>query len=138
MDDADFGEAFLQANARPDFIASQFADVIRSLMRAVSADGASDAVYRASEKMKFVTDLLQRCSERVTWHGMFTGAVEEIQSAIPEDDDDRRYVRAAKRGTKYLVELSCTDPAASGRASKRQNEFRDTIRWIEESRSGRR
>lgn len=138
MNDRDFGEAFLQANARPDFIASQFADVIRSLMRAVSADGASDAVYRASEKMQFVADLLQRCPEPVTWHGMFAGAVEEMQSLIPDDDDDRRYVRAAKRGTKYLVELSCSDPAARGRSAKRQSEFQDTIHWIEESRGGRR
>jgi len=137
MDDEDFGEAFLKANARPEFIASELADVIRYLMRAVSADDVSGPIYQASEKMNFVADLLQRCPDPVSWYGMFSDAVEEIQNCIPDDPDDRRYVYAAKRGTKYLVELSATDNAARGRAARRLDEFRDAIRWSEEARGGR-
>ncbi|EZP66164.1 hypothetical protein BV96_04587 [Sphingomonas paucimobilis] len=138
MDSEDFREAFLQANARPEFISSEFADVIRYLMRAVSADDGNGPIYQASEKMKFVADLLQRCPDPVSWYGMFSDAVEEIQNSIPDDPDDRRYVHAAKRGTKYLVELSATDNAARGRAARRLDEFRDAIRWSEEAPGGRR
>jgi len=133
----DFREAFLQANARPDFIAGEFADVVRYLMRAVSADDTSGPMYQASEKMKFVADLLQRCPEPVSWYRLFSDAVEEIQSCIPDDPDDRRYIHAAKRGTKYLVEASATDNAARGRAARRLDEFRTAIHWSEEARGKR-
>jgi hypothetical protein len=133
MDNSEFREAFLQANARPDFIASEFANVIRYLMRAVSADDGG-SVAEASEKMQFVNQLLQRCQEPVSWYGIFSEAVKEMQEFIPADPDDRRYVHAAKRGTKYLVELSATDGAAGGRAARRLREFHDAIRWSEEAR----
>lgn len=137
MDGEDFREAFLQANARPDFIASEFADVVRCLMRAVSADDGRGSVYQASEKMKFIADLMQRCPEPVSWYGMFFAAVEEIQNRIPDDRDDHPYILAAKCGTKYLVELTATDNAARGRCRQRLEEFRDAIRWSDEARGGR-
>lgn len=137
MDGEDFREAFLHANANAEFIADEFADVIRDLMRAVSSDDGGGSVYQASERMKFVVGLLQRCPEPIGWYRMFSEAVEEIQNCIPDDPDDRRYVHAAKRGTKYLVELSATDNAARGRSARRLQEFRDAIRWSEEARGER-
>jgi len=136
MENSEFREAFLQANARLDFIADQFADVIRDLMRAVSADDAAGPLYKASEKMNFVADLLRRCPDNVSWYSLFSEAVEQIQSCIPDDPDDRRYIHAAKRGTKYLIECSATDNAARGRSARRLDEFRSAIKWSEEARGG--
>jgi hypothetical protein len=136
MDDEDFHEHFLQANAHPDFIASQFADVIRDLMRAVSADGDVGPVYEASEKMKLTIELLRRCPEPPSWHRLFHEAVSEIQSVIANNADPRDYIRAAKRGTKYLAETSATDSGARGRSGRRLNEFKEAFRWSDASRNG--
>jgi hypothetical protein len=140
MDDFDpaaYREAFLQANANEPFIASQLADVIRALIRAVSSDEGSSGIYAASEKMKFISDLIARSPDPITWYGLFNDAVHEIQHCIPDDPDDRKYINAAKRGMKYLVESSATDNVARGRASKRLREFQNAIRWSTEARGGR-
>jgi len=140
MEDFDpktYREAFLQANANEPFIASELADVLRYLMRAVSSDDPSGGLYSASEKMNFVGDLIARSSEPISWYSLFREAVNEIQDCIPDDPDDRKYIAAAKRGMKYLVESSATDNAARGRASKRLDEFLSAIRWSVEARGGR-
>lgn len=140
MDEFDpkaYHEAFLQANANGPFIASELADVIRSLMRAVSSDDSSGAIHAASEKMTFIGDFLARSPEPLSWHGLIREAVDEIKEQLPDDDDDRKLIHAAKRGVKYLVESSATDNAARGRASKRLDDFRQAIRWSMEARGGR-
>lgn len=130
MDD-DFSEQFLKANANPEFITHRFADVVRDLMRCVAADEPSRPLYSAAEGMKFVMELLKRCENPVTWYSIFTSAVASIHQMLPEDGDDRLYLRAARDGLKYLVESSATDNAARGRASRRLSEF---ISMIESSR----
>lgn len=140
MDDFDpaaFREAFLKANANEPYIASQLADVIRSLMRAVSSEEASSGIHAASEKMAFVSDLIARSPEPLTWYGLIKEAVAEIQGCIPDDPNDRKFIGAAKCGMKYLVESSATDNAARGRASKRLSEFQRAFRWSTEARGGR-
>ena len=140
MDEFDaksFREVFLDANANEPFIAAQLADVIRYLMRAVTSEDPSSGLHSASEKMKFVAELLPRMQEPTSWYRLFTAAVEDIQRGIPDDPDERRFISAAKRGTKYLIESSATDGAARGRASRRLEEFRQAIRWSVEARGGR-
>lgn len=138
MDGEDFREAFLQANARPEFIASEFADVLRDLMRAVSADSVGSPLSQASERMGLIADLLERCPDPISWYALFFDAVERIQDRIPDDPDDRRYIQTAKRGMKYLIETSATDNAAQGRAARRLDEFRTSIRLAEDARNERR
>ena len=137
FDGKSFRETFLQANANQPFIASQLADVVRYLVRAVSSDDPSGGLYSASEKMNFVCGVISRSSEPLSWYSLFTEAVSKIQEAIPDDPDDRKFIAAAKRGTKYLVESSATDGAARGRASQRLNEFRQAIRRSIETRGSR-
>ena len=129
-----FREAFLQANARPDFISGEFAEALRYLIRAVAADDSSGALYSASEKTTFLMDLIQRCPEGLSWYSIFSEAVGEIKEAIPQDTDDRRYVHAARRGMKYFVELSSNDGFASARASKAYDGFCQAMRWSDEAR----
>lgn len=135
----DFRESFLRANANLDFISYQFADVIRNLMRATAAGDPSSTIYKAAEKMNFVADLLSRTDEKFGFYHVFEKAVSDLRN-----DDDREsnvetaIVAAAKDGVKFLVERSCDDNAARGRASRRRQEFLSAIRWIEEERESNR
>lgn len=138
MDDFDakaFGDAFLQANARPEFIAAQFAEVIRYLIRAIAAGDSSGALYSASEKMKYVQDLILKCPDRLSWYAIFSDAISQLKDVLPDDQDERRYVDAARRGSKYLVELTSTDGFGSARASKALDAFQQAIRWSQEAQS---
>jgi hypothetical protein len=78
-------------------------------------------------EMEFVGDLLQRAEQQISWHQLFKRAIENIREAIPADEDDKRFVRAAECGIRYLVESSATDNAARGRASSRLNSFITTF-----------
>jgi hypothetical protein len=132
-----FSEAFLCANANPQFIASEFAEVIRNLVRAFAASDASRPIYYAAEKMDFVAELLQRCKDHVSWYSLFTDAIAEIHQCMPDERMGRGYVSAAQDGTKYLVEASATDNAAAARSSRRLHEFLRTAEWALEPRRGR-
>ena len=130
MRDAEnFREAFLYANANRDFISSELADVLRYLVRAMVADDPSSSLSGAAQKMSFVDDLLQRCQEPLTWY--------DLRNGIPDDADEWRYIRAAKKGTKYLVEGSARDNLAAARASKAFDAFRNAIKWSDEARKHR-
>ncbi|HZS85359.1 MAG TPA: hypothetical protein VFA50_20995 [Stellaceae bacterium] len=135
---SNFRDEFLKANANLDFIGSQFADVLRDLMRAVSSDDPTDGAYRAAKKMDFVADLLSRCEEKFGFRHMFLKALEEFRDDPEWDTVEHATVHAAQRGIKYLVERSCSDHAARGRASKREHEFLSAIKEIEEMREYRR
>ena len=119
----------MSVNANGPFIASQMADVIRNLMRAASSDNGP--ISKASEQMEFVQDLMARCEDGSTWWRIFSDAIEEIRSNLPDDKFDENYIHAAERGIKYFVESSANDPAAHSRSQKRLSEFKDSIRSIE-------
>lgn len=130
-------EAFLTANANREFIAEQLADVIRNLVRAFAANDPSRPIYYAAEKMDLVMDLVRRCEDPLSWHGLFTSAIADIHNAIPPENHERGYVATAQSAMKYLVEISSTDNAARGRASRRLHEFLDEARGAVGPSSGR-
>jgi hypothetical protein len=134
MDD-DFRDGMLKIRAKPDSIAQELSDVLRSLMRAVAADDPSSGTTAAAKRMEYIDRLLEHCDEPLNWHWLFAEAVRNLQSALPDDPHDKRYVTAAQRGMKYLAESSADDPAARGRASQRLSEFLQAIEW---SRAARR
>jgi hypothetical protein len=132
----DFREIYLKANARPEYIKSCLADVIRNLMRAVAADDHIRGSFAASEELIQVFELIKRCDEHINFHSLMSAAVDEIKECLPEDRDDRRYIRAAQQGVKYLVESSATDNAARGRASQRLSNFLAMIEFSARARRG--
>lgn len=134
----DFNEAFLRANANLDFIGTQFAGVLRNLMRAVSSTDPTDGAYSAAKQMDFVVDLLSRCEEKFGFYHLFLKALEEFRDDTEWGTVEHSTVHAAQRGIKYLVERSCSDNAARGRTSKRRDEFLSAIKTIEEVREYRR
>lgn len=137
--DDNFREAFLTANANLEFISSQFADVIRDLMRAAAATEPSAAVYRAAEKMNFVAELLSRAEEKFGFQDIFEKAVLEINfEGEKESSVERAVVAAAEDGVRFLVERSCVDNAARGRTSKRRQDFLQSMKWIEAEREAMR
>ncbi len=132
--DSDFHEAFLKSNANLEFISLQFADVIRDLMRAaVASDGGAAAVSRAARQMKFVVDLLSQTEEKFGFHHIFQRAISDI-NIDAFNHPERDALIAAQDAVKYLVESSCHDAAARGRASRRLAEFYRAIPMIEDGR----
>lgn len=134
MDQDSFREAFLCANANREFIVGEFADVVRSLVRAFASTESSRAISDAATRMEFVAELLKRCDDHITWYNMFSGAISEIHGCMPDDRIGGGYVHAGRAGTKYLIESSATDGAARGRASRRLQEFQTAARWALERR----
>lgn len=133
--DDNLREAFLLANANLEFISSQFADVIRDLMRAAVANEPSAAVYRAAEKMNFVAELLSRTEDKFGFQDIFENAVSEINfEGEKESSVERAIISAAEDGVRFLVERSCADNAAKGRTSKRRQDFLQSMKWIEAER----
>lgn len=133
--DENFREAFLAANANLEFISSQFADVIRDLMRAAVANDPGAAVYRAAEKMNFVAELLSHTEEKFGFGDVFANAISEINFENEKDGSvERAIVSAAEDGVRFLVERSCEDNAAKGRTSKRRQDFLQSMKWIDAER----
>jgi hypothetical protein len=138
-DKDDFRESIHRAKANLDIISYQFADVIRNIMRATAAGDPSSAIYKAAEKMNFVADLLSRTEEKFGFYHVFEKAIADlINEDERENNVETAIVAAAKDGVKFLVERSCDDNAARGRASRRRQEFLSSIRWIEEERENNR
>ena len=133
MDGPSFQDTFLQANARPEFIIVEFADVLRDLIRALAATDDSRALHNASEKMKFCAELMSRCPDPMSWYALFNGAISAIKGEIPDDQERRGYIDAARRGTKYLVEVSSVDGFAAARSSKAYAAFLQAVEWAEEA-----
>jgi hypothetical protein len=132
-------EEFLKANANPNFIAAQFADVVRDLMRAIAAGDPSHGLYHVSQRMNLVIDLWKRCPEELSAETLLYSSLRDILGSGADGPVDEATTQAARSGLKYLIEKSCHDQAARGRASRRETEFLRDVEFIEETRvaSGR-
>jgi hypothetical protein len=130
-----FRDTFVRGNANLEFISHQFAAVIRNLMRASVASDPQAALHRASEEMNFVAELMSKTEEEFSFHALFARSIKLIKGTNDHDSEvERAIVRAAEQGVKFLVERSCGDNAAAGRASRREDEFLTAIRWIDDAR----
>lgn len=130
----DYREAFLKANANKEFICAQFIDVLRDLIRAVAVrDDPSAPIQRATQQWGFITELLERCEDKVSIRDMFSTAVKALRVSDQEQHDlvNEAVISAARTGMSFYMEASCTDNAASGRTSKRERDFMSAISWIE-------
>jgi hypothetical protein len=144
--DEDWHESFLKANANLDYMANRLADCLRNCMRAVAAGDAASPCYRAVRDFEVLLKLIVR-SDGVPLYALFEKAIDELRR---KSDDlsrdevssewraDRYYERsivgAAESGLQFLVESSCMDNAAGGRASTRKRNFLLAIKNVEEAR----
>ena len=72
----------------------------------------------------------------MTFAQIFSAAVSEFHLPREDDDDgERAALRAAREGIKYLVESSCSDNAARGRAARRRDSFERAIYEMEDVRA---
>ena len=130
MDDDNFSEAFLKANANEPFIAAQFAEFIRNILRSTITSGYSNQKYAAVDNLKFCFALL-RNAEQVHFLDLVDQIIEDLE--VPDDRQrtdsfGRAVLRASKSGTQVLIERTCKDGAAKARASRRESEFLQAIR----------
>jgi hypothetical protein len=142
--DEDWNERFLKANANVDFMATRLADCLRNCMRAVAAGDPTSPRYRAVEDFDMLLKLIVR-SEGVPLHELFEKAIDELRPERLSLDQlssewraeycyERSIMSAAESGLQFLVESSCADNAARGRASRRESDFLSAIRRIEAAR----
>jgi len=129
----DFQERFLKANANVDYMAQTLADVLRNCIRASVASNPSSQTYEAAKNFEMLLKLIVR-SEGVRIYELLEKAIEDITVEPRPDSVDGAITHAAQMGMRFLVEQSCHDNAARGRAGKRRSEFLDAIKCIEEAR----
>lgn len=134
MDEGEsFSQADLKAHANPEFIASVFADVLRNLMRAVSVrdDALISQTHKAAVDMMVVDQLLAMADPKIDMRTIFRLAVDDIRAGlvVADDEDDREWaeLRLAQVATQYLIEKSCRDRGAKGRAGDRWNRLADRL-----------
>jgi hypothetical protein len=121
---SEYGELFLQANANAEYISAKFADVLRDMMRAFAADDPAVAAGRAATNLSMMFQLIQRSPEPVSAYLLCMSAAEDLQENWPDHtQQEDPWAIAARSGLKMLVEQSCFDNAARGRASKRRDAF---------------
>ena len=82
MDDDNFSEAFLKANANEPFIAAQFAEFIRNILRSTITSGYSNQKYAAVDNLKFCFALL-RNAEQVHFLDLVDQIIEDLE--VPDD-----------------------------------------------------
>ena len=133
MADEGFHERFVAANANVESMASQMAELLRSVMRAAASSDRASQTYRAAETFIFLLELIQNAKDFNTVE-LLARAIDEISIEPHPKLLDESVVHAAKMGMRFLVELSCRDNAASARASKRETEFLQAIEDIETAR----
>jgi len=137
----DFASQFLKANANHDYMAGVLADCIRHCMRGVAAGDPSSPAYKATQEFEKLLKLM-RHADGVYLYKLFADAIDEVRPKQPKLGGDWRaskyfdhtVMRAAQDGIQFVVESSCGDNAARGRASKRESNFLDAMRRIEEAR----
>ena len=102
-----------------------------------STDLAGD--YRAVEDLIRFVKLVRLATEDVPLRQLFSGAIDEIRGAPTDYGSapgfyDAQVLTAAMRGMQFIVERSCHDNAAKARAPRREQEFIDLLRRIDEAR----
>ncbi|WP_298333730.1 hypothetical protein [Asticcacaulis sp.] len=133
MDDHQrFMQAFRKANANPEFIARNFADVLRDLMRAVAVQDATlgGHSYKAAQAWEEVEQLLALADPKIDMHTIFRLAVADIRAGLAvAENDERGQLRldVARAATQFLIEKSCDDNAATARASGRWERM---LHWL--------
>ena len=122
-------EASFQADATPERVAHEMADLIRDLIRAASSenDNGSKAAQQMETTMRYVT----RCSEPISWWRIFSDALGMIRANLPENKHDSKYLNVATSGMKFFVESTAVDNFAKGRAVQRLGDLQNAIRWLE-------
>ena len=59
-------QSFIKANANKDYICSEFTEVLRDLIRSVSAEeDYQGGLHRSIRQMSYIMDLVSECEEGV-------------------------------------------------------------------------
>lgn len=134
-------DSFLKANANADYIASKLADMIRNAMRAmVSNDHYASQVYEGSQNLKYLLELISYAeTKELHAYDVFEKAVKNLQPESSQNEDyvDRCMSSAAESVMRLMIERSCYDNAAKARISKREMDFLNDIKHLEEAREER-
>lgn len=122
-------------NPYEEIIEQHFGDALRSLMRAVAADDPYGPLYKAAMYMERLLRDSNQFQVSVDYGKIFRNVVLEIRNNVEHARmNDYEAVNVAEKGLMFLVETSCSDSAAAGRASRRLDTFKSWAgSWIRRS-----
>lgn len=129
-EDIDQGESkrkFLRANANSEFIGSRFADLTRDLMRSFASRDGTSGLHDAAQRFAFILDLLGHADAPIVARDVIAAVLDDLRSSDGIKNETDRIIDAARAGLKFLVESSCHDTAANGRASRQRARFGEAV-----------
>src|SRR5258707_158316 len=100
--DEDFRERLLKANANVDYMAHQFAEVLRNCIRASAASDPSSQTFHAAQNFEMLLQLIVR-SEGVPIYDLMARAIEALSVKPSRNLLDDATTRAAQMGARLLV-----------------------------------
>src|SRR5262249_13522785 len=130
---AEWIEAFLKDNPKPEHIAANFGNVLRHLMRAFAAKSDyTTNLFQAEKSWQYMWKLVERCEEPLSWYCLFDKALEGLRDDRgPELSElDEAYREVARAGMSLYVD----DMGAEGFGSVKRRRFMDALRHLEELR----
>jgi DNA-binding MarR family transcriptional regulator len=134
---AEWTEAFLKDNPKPEHIAANFGNVLRHLMRAFAAKSDyTTNLFEAEKSWRYMWKLVERCEEPLSWYCLFDKALEGLRDDRgPELSElDEAYRQVARTGMSLYVD----DMGAEGFGSVKRRRFMDALRHLEELRDQQR
>lgn len=108
-------------------MADALAETVRCVMRASVSSNPREQSLRALEHYDQLMDLMATVRPPFNPHELFNMVIRRLRVEPLRHPLDEVAVRAAKKGVRYLIERSCRDSAAGGRASVRRTEFLTAI-----------
>jgi len=117
------------------YLGYDLADVIRSILRAsISYEEISNQQFAAEDKVQSFLQKIVKM-EKVYLKPLIQAAINDL--TVKENSWENReledfYISVAKKGMKYLIEKSCGDRAAVGRAAKGYDNFERAIERLDQ------
>ncbi|RVT91287.1 hypothetical protein [Sphingomonas crocodyli] len=125
----ELAERLPYANANPEYVGHELADLVRKLLRASTSRQPHAS---ASAAVMMFDQLVQRVAmlSRSDLYTSFTVAIDELSPSHQRGGKRDLWTSAAEDGARYYVELSSKDSFAAARSSKAELNFRDSVRRI--------
>jgi DNA-binding MarR family transcriptional regulator len=135
---AEWTEAFLKDNSKPEHIAANFGNTLRHLMRAFAAKSDhSTNLFEAVESWRYMSKLVERCEGPLSWYDVFDRALKGLRDDDgPENgyedrelrDLDKAYREVARTGMSLYID----GMGEGGFGSVKHRRFIDALRHLEE------
>ncbi len=128
-----YEELLLQAHADQSGITDQVTELMRSVLRGISAGQPGSAAGGILEKLDFISKLVARC-EAFDEHQAVSDAIRSFSNQDNPSPLDEAYFDISIAGLRWLAESSARDGFAQARAAKCRSELLRSVLTLVELR----